>query len=128
MHFSPSTARDSPRPAFATARHGHNAPGNLRPCPVGPYGHRIPPTRAGHRRTARQTEERHMADEPVFIFPATYHTEADAQLDYAAVKELHSAGVIGTYDAAVVTLSLIHISEPTRLGMISYAVFCLKKK
>src|SRR5450759_3338615 len=26
-----------------------------------------------------------------------------------------------------VDLSLIHISEPTRLGMISYAVFCLKK-
>src|SRR5450756_3167837 len=24
-------------------------------------------------------------------------------------------------------LSLIHISEPTRLGLISYAVFCLKK-
>src|SRR5450759_389176 len=29
---------------------------------------------------------------------------------------------------AVYRLSLIHISEPTRLGMISYAVFCLKKK
>src|SRR5665648_1224499 len=28
----------------------------------------------------------------------------------------------------VYKLSLIHISEPTRLGMISYAVFCLKKK
>src|SRR5450756_10633 len=28
----------------------------------------------------------------------------------------------GTY--AFPTLSLIHISEPTRLGMISYAVFC----
>ena len=28
----------------------------------------------------------------------------------------------------VLPLSLIHISEPTRLGMISYAVFCLKKK
>src|SRR5450756_2736120 len=28
----------------------------------------------------------------------------------------------------VLDLSLIHISEPTRLGMISYAVFCLKKK
>src|SRR5450756_1780182 len=28
----------------------------------------------------------------------------------------------------VVPISLIHISEPTRLGMISYAVFCLKKK
>ena len=25
-------------------------------------------------------------------------------------------------------LSLIHISEPTRLDVISYAVFCLKKK
>src|SRR5450756_2308192 len=31
-------------------------------------------------------------------------------------------------DDAVWNLSLIHISEPTRLGMISYAVFCLKKK
>src|SRR5450756_302528 len=29
---------------------------------------------------------------------------------------------------SVYGLSLIHISEPTRLGMISYAVFCLKKK
>ncbi len=28
----------------------------------------------------------------------------------------------------VLSLSLIHISEPTRLGMLSYAVFCLKKK
>src|SRR5450759_3477133 len=27
----------------------------------------------------------------------------------------------------ILCLSLIHISEPTRLGMISYAVFCLKK-
>src|SRR5450756_2751921 len=33
-----------------------------------------------------------------------------------------------TPSRAVVQLSLIHISEPTRLGMISYAVFCLKKK
>src|SRR5450756_1347072 len=30
--------------------------------------------------------------------------------------------------SGVRALSLIHISEPTRLGMISYAVFCLKKK
>src|SRR5665648_636495 len=35
-------------------------------------------------------------------------------------RQLHEVDV---YD-----LSLIHISEPTRLGMISYAVFCLKKK
>jgi hypothetical protein len=44
-----------------------------------------------------------MADEPVFIFLATYNAEADAQLDHATVKELHSAGVIGTYDTAAVT-------------------------
>ena len=30
--------------------------------------------------------------------------------------------------AVAVALSLIHISEPTRLLSISYAVFCLKKK
>src|SRR5450756_2981103 len=43
-------------------------------------------------------------------------------------------GIIGatalslTLAVAGPALSLIHISEPTRLGMISYAVFCLKKK
>src|SRR5665648_1093033 len=31
-----------------------------------------------------------------------------------------------TFERGVNELSLIHISEPTRLGMISYAVFCLK--
>src|SRR5659263_449839 len=31
----------------------------------------------------------------------------------------------GMLNRLVVKLSLIHISEPTRLGMISYAVFCL---
>ena len=35
-------------------------------------------------------------------------------------------GYVGASD--IPALSLIHISEPTRLGMISYAVFCLKKK
>src|SRR5450756_2074857 len=35
---------------------------------------------------------------------------------------------LGLAHAVMVSeLSLIHISEPTRLGMISYAVFCLKK-
>src|SRR5450756_2997464 len=40
----------------------------------------------------------------------------------------HTLGVIGLGKiGSLVALSLIHISEPTRLGMISYAVFCLKK-
>eukprot|EP00658_Telonema_sp_P-2_P075349 TRINITY_DN64872_c0_g1_i1.p1 TRINITY_DN64872_c0_g1~~TRINITY_DN64872_c0_g1_i1.p1 ORF type:complete len:128 (-),score=21.75 TRINITY_DN64872_c0_g1_i1:135-518(-) len=34
----------------------------------------------------------------------------------------------GTSESSVTPLSLIHISEPTRLLSISYAVFCLKKK
>src|SRR5659263_118640 len=34
--------------------------------------------------------------------------------------------IAGNKYRLVVELSLIHISEPTRLGMISYAVFCLK--
>src|SRR5678815_3101428 len=37
-------------------------------------------------------------------------------------------GAIGTQAFALENLSLIHISEPTRLLSISYAVFCLKKK
>src|SRR5450756_894653 len=36
--------------------------------------------------------------------------------------------LVVVFVAVVLALSLIHISEPTRLGMISYAVFCLKKK
>eukprot|EP00658_Telonema_sp_P-2_P003446 TRINITY_DN11279_c0_g2_i2.p1 TRINITY_DN11279_c0_g2~~TRINITY_DN11279_c0_g2_i2.p1 ORF type:complete len:279 (-),score=45.78 TRINITY_DN11279_c0_g2_i2:116-952(-) len=51
----------------------------------------------------------------------------------------HPVSIVNTYDAATAYgesseyrkdcfLSLIHISEPTRLLSISYAVFCLKKK
>eukprot|EP00828_Plagiopyla_frontata_P004082 TRINITY_DN1139_c0_g2_i4.p4 TRINITY_DN1139_c0_g2~~TRINITY_DN1139_c0_g2_i4.p4 ORF type:complete len:119 (+),score=31.73 TRINITY_DN1139_c0_g2_i4:157-513(+) len=36
--------------------------------------------------------------------------------------------VVGRNFGSYVTLSLIHISEPTRQAEISYAVFCLKKK
>src|SRR5450756_1015047 len=42
--------------------------------------------------------------------------------------ELTSLWGLLTNPYALWQLSLIHISEPTRLGMISYAVFCLKKK
>ena len=39
----------------------------------------------------------------VFIFIGTYPDESSARDDYNVVKELHLAGAIGTYDAAVVT-------------------------
>ena len=43
-------------------------------------------------------------------------------------KEQSEKEQMNQYAREMQELSLIHISEPTRLGMISYAVFCLKKK
>src|SRR5659263_750706 len=48
---------------------------------------------------------------------------SNAQSNHELVLE-----VCNDFNECIVFLSLIHISEPTRLGMISYAVFCLKKK
>jgi uncharacterized membrane protein len=39
----------------------------------------------------------------VFIYVGTYPSEAAARADYDIVKDLHSAGAVGTYDASVVT-------------------------
>ncbi len=39
----------------------------------------------------------------VFIFIGTYPGEAAARADYEVVKDLHAAGAVGTYDAAVIT-------------------------
>jgi uncharacterized membrane protein len=45
-----------------------------------------------------------MADsESVFIFVGAYPDEVAARSDYDVVKDLHAAGAVGTYDAAVVT-------------------------
>ena len=63
-----------------------------------------------------------MADEPVFLFIATYDTAEDAQEDYEAVKALHKDKMIGTYDAAVLTKGengKVHINKhekPTQHG------------
>jgi hypothetical protein len=38
-----------------------------------------------------------------FIYVATYPNEAAAQDDYQVVKDLHAQGLVGSYDAAVVT-------------------------
>jgi uncharacterized membrane protein len=39
----------------------------------------------------------------VFLFIGTYPHEAGAQDDYTVVKDLHDAGAIGSFDAAVIT-------------------------
>ena len=45
-----------------------------------------------------------MADsDGTFIYVATYPDETAAQADYQVVKGLHSRGLVGSYDAAVVT-------------------------
>lgn len=38
-----------------------------------------------------------------FVYVATYPDEITALADYQAVKELHASGLVGSYDAAVVT-------------------------
>jgi uncharacterized membrane protein len=49
-------------------------------------------------------KENTMADsESVFLFIGAYPDESLARADYEVVKDLHSAGAVGTYDAAVVT-------------------------
>src|SRR5659263_401478 len=45
-------------------------------------------------------------------------------VDNGFIDRSHEFVAVETYKA-ISWLSLIHISEPTRLGMISYAVFCL---
>jgi uncharacterized membrane protein len=63
----------------------------------------------------RRSEEQDMAKpEAIFIFIGTYPDEAKAQDDYRVVKDLHSAGAVGTYDAAVVTKAFngkVHVNK-----------------
>src|SRR5450756_2940684 len=70
-----------------------------------------------------------------YPFGAEHYLSTGELITEDALKELsnYDAIYLGSVGDArvpsgVLELSLIHISEPTRLGMISYAVFCLKKK
>jgi uncharacterized membrane protein len=50
----------------------------------------------------------------VFIFIGTYPSEGAARADYDIVKDLHAAGAVGTYDAAVVTrdeAGMVHVNK-----------------
>eukprot|EP00658_Telonema_sp_P-2_P036988 TRINITY_DN26652_c0_g1_i1.p1 TRINITY_DN26652_c0_g1~~TRINITY_DN26652_c0_g1_i1.p1 ORF type:complete len:179 (+),score=71.13 TRINITY_DN26652_c0_g1_i1:95-631(+) len=52
----------------------------------------------------------------------------DLQVQYEASELIKALSKYAYLHEAIIELSLIHISEPTRLLSISYAVFCLKKK
>ena len=63
-----------------------------------------------------------MADRPVFLYAAAYTSADDARLDYEVLLEAHAAGLVGTYDAAVIEKDadgkvLVHKREkPTQHG------------
>jgi len=62
-----------------------------------------------------------MSDRPVFLYAAVYDEMADAEVDFEAVYELHAAGLVGTFDAAVVEKSddKVHVhktEKPTQHG------------
>src|SRR5450756_518326 len=60
------------------------------------------------------------------LFERQYWTLVDLTLPVIAAVNGHAyGGGLETALSCDFILSLIHISEPTRLGMISYAVFCL---
>ena len=50
----------------------------------------------------------------MFLYIGTYSSEAAARADYNIVKDLHAADVVGTYDAAVVTMDSsgkVHVNK-----------------
>lgn len=62
-----------------------------------------------------------MSDRPVFLYAAVYDELADAEADYDGVLELHAAGLVGTFDAAVIDKEdgKVHVhktEKPTQHG------------
>ena len=87
------------------------------------------------RRPPRSTQSRSSAASDVYKRQVLIGLIRDIDNPLATRFELRAPNplsntylVLASIYQAVVDLSLIHISEPTRLLSISYAVFCLKKK
>ncbi len=62
-----------------------------------------------------------MADRPIFLYAAVYSDVPTAEMDFEAVFELHAAGAIGTFDAAVIEKQdgKVHVhktEKPTQHG------------
>lgn len=63
-----------------------------------------------------------MTIKPMFCFAGTYSEIADAEADYEAVKALHEAGIIGSYDSAIITrqsdgkVKVAKTEKPTQHG------------
>jgi uncharacterized membrane protein len=63
-----------------------------------------------------------MSDEPLFLYIAAYDTEEEARDDYEALLIAHAAGIVGSYDSAVVVKGedgKVHVhkhEKPTQHG------------
>jgi uncharacterized membrane protein len=63
-----------------------------------------------------------MSDKPVFIYAATYGDSQAAYADYDSLLDLHSAHLVGTYDAAMITkdhdgkVHVVKHEKPTQHG------------
>jgi uncharacterized membrane protein len=63
-----------------------------------------------------------MSDKPMFFFAGVYDDVVDANADYEAIKALHDADDIGSYDAAVVRkqadgkIKISKTEKPTQKG------------
>jgi uncharacterized membrane protein len=63
-----------------------------------------------------------MSDKPLFVFAAVYGDKADAEADYDALLELHSAKLVGSYDVALINKDdkgKVHVDKhekPTQHG------------
>ena len=79
------------------------------------------------RRPPRSTQSRSSAASDVYKRQELYGFTPEEALG-KRIPELVTFEYPGTSNEEVFSLSLIHISEPTRLLSIPYAVFCLKKK
>jgi uncharacterized membrane protein len=65
------------------------------------------PTAVFIRMRPHRSGETMAKPDSVFIFIGTYPNEDAARADYDIVKDLHAAGAVGTYDAAMVTKDIV---------------------
>jgi uncharacterized membrane protein len=63
-----------------------------------------------------------MANQPMFFFTGVYEHMADAEVDYEAIRALHSADIIGSYDSAIISresdgrVTVTKTEKPTQHG------------
>ena len=101
-------------------------PGRFRPAPHQLKGFTpasLPGVIVGAERSA--TKGNQLSDRPVFLYAAIYDDPAQAEADYEGVFELHAAGLIGTFDSAVIQKDAdgkVHVTYTWNRKKIAHAV------